>query len=504
MHRGGRNRRRTTLGVAVLVSLALVAAACSDGDSDASVTAAPTDDGAGSTTTTTFRTVDDVETEVSDEFAALDLQGRIDAFLDQPNSARAGAVAEAMAADGDPRWGPWLLDLLRLGPSNVTDEQVAQAMADISGIERTSEQFITEDYRVYGQWVYDQAIDPGEGYRTWKEGLYGPIDDEYPALLASVGDDLLLSRIQWGGVPRGGIPELNQPERVAASAADWMEPQEVVFGAVIEGEAVAYPFRILGHHELANDTVAGVPIALVFCTLCRTALLFDRRVEGQVLDFQTSGLLESSNKIMVDNQTDTLWSHLEATGIGGPLDGVVLDQFALETTTWEAWTEAHPDTEVLAIPGPIFSDIPEQPPIVYDYEADSAYRFYYDDPEVWFPILDTPTDEIALKQNVVGLDLGGEQLAITVDGIVEAGPRVFEVGDRTVAVVPTSAAGVRVYDAAGTGLVAGDVPELTGSDTDTATLVDGTVLARLVVEQGLWFAWFGNHPETDWWPRAGS
>ena len=55
-----------------------------------------------------------------------------------------------MAADGDLRWGPWLLDLLRLGPSNITDEHVAEALAVLSGIERSPDAFITEDYRVYG------------------------------------------------------------------------------------------------------------------------------------------------------------------------------------------------------------------------------------------------------------------------------------------------------------------------------------------------------------------
>ncbi|MEM8922049.1 MAG: DUF3179 domain-containing (seleno)protein [Actinomycetota bacterium] len=490
----------------LLLFVAMVAAACTDSTADTEAATgeeASTDAEVEATTTSaTFRTVPSVEQEAPAAFVDLELDEKIEAFLEGPNSALASNIAADMALDGDPRWGPWLIDLLRLGPSNITDEQVAGALALISGIERTPDQFLNEDYRIYGQWVYDQAIEPGDGYRTWKTALYSPIDDDFPALLESVPDDLLLSRIQWGGVPRGGIPELNDPERVAAGDADWMEPDEVVFGAVIDGEAVAYPFRILGHHELANDTIAGTPVSVVFCTLCRTALLFDRRVDGQVLDFQTSGLLVNSNKIMVDVQTDTLWSHLEATGIGGPLEGVVLDQFPLETTTWEAWTEANPDTEVLAIPGAIFRDNPEQPPIVYAYEADSAYRFYYDDPEVWFPILDTPTDDIELKQEVIGLDVGGEQLAVTVAGVVEAGPTAFTVGDRTLLVVPTSEAGARVYDATDAGLADGDRPRGVEADQEAATLSDGTRLPRLVAEQGLWFAWFGNHPETDWWPRG--
>ncbi len=99
------------------------------------------------------------------------------------------------------------------------------------------------------------------------------------------------------------------------------------------------------------------------------------RVDGQVLDFETSGMLTNSNKIMIDVQTDTLWSHLEGTGTAGPLEGVELEQFPVETTTWAEWVDAHPDTETLTIPDPIFSDNPEQGAIAYDYDADSLDAF---------------------------------------------------------------------------------------------------------------------------------
>jgi hypothetical protein len=500
------------------MALTIMASACGQSGSDGAE--APGSDNAdvpgagdGTEATTTLRTVPGADGEAPEAFVELPLEEKIEVFLETPSSSLASNIAAEMGLDGDLRWGPWLLDLLRLGPSNTTDEQVAGALSLLSGIPRDDRQSVIVDYRVFGRWVYDQAIDPGPGYREWKTSLYEPIDDDYQALLGSVDDDLVLSRIQWGGVPRGGIPELNHPERVSGAAADWMVDDEVVFGAIVDGLPVAYPFRILGHHELANDTIGDTPVALVFCTLCRTALLFDRRVEGQTLDLQTSGLLINSNKIMVDTQTDTLWHHLEAVGIGGALGGVELDQLALETTTWGRWIEAHPETEVLAIPDPIFRDNPEQPPIAYDYEPDSPYRFYYDDPEVWFPILDTPTDDIELKSAVVGVDLGGAALAVAVDAIATSGPRVFEVGDGAIVVLPIGATGARVYDATGTGLTDGATPEVIEADEETAVVAVGTgggsseagevVLSRLIANQGLWFAWFGSHPDTDWWPRSG-
>ena len=488
---------RTIRLASPLLALTVLAVACTNDTSDGGVDAAAED---GSSTTATFRTAPTTDETAPEAFVELELEEKIEQFLEQPNSTLASNIAADMGLSGDPRWGPWLLDLLRLGPSNLTDEQVAGALSLISGVDRGENPGITTDYRIFGRWVYDQAIDPGPGYREWKLSLYSPIDDDFERLLSSVDDDLELSRIQWGGVPRGGIPELNDPARVTPQVADWMVSDEIVFGAVIDGEAVAYPFRILGHHELANDTIAGVPISVIFCTLCRTALLFDRRVDGQVLDFQTSGLLTNSNKIMVDIQTDTLWSHLDGVGIGGPLDGVELTQFPLETTTWGEWLEDHPDTTVLDIPSPIFFEHPEQAPIAYPYEPNSPYQGYYDNPEVWFPILDTPTGDIELKEEVLGLAVGDDRLAVSVPAVIDGGARVFVVGGEPRLVVPNSA-GARVYDGAGTELADGDQPEVT-SDDDRAVLADGTELPRLPVNQGLWFAWFGNNPTTDWWPRG--
>lgn len=416
---------------------------------------------------------------------AASLQESIEAFVEQPSSDLGSSIAAGMVADGDRRWGPWLLDLLRLGPSTGTDRDAAVGLAVLSGIDRPDGQRIIDDYRIYGQWVYDEAVDPGPGYREWKIGLYSVIDDSYEELLRSVDDDVLLSRIQWGGVARGGIPELDHPVRLPAAEASWMTDDEIVFGVVIDGVAVAYPFRILGHHELANDTVGGTPVAVVFCTLCRTASLFDRRVGAQALGFQTSGLVLSSNKVMVDIETDTLWSHLGAVGIGGRHDGVELRTLPLETVTWAQWRSEHPGTEVLDLPAPIFGAEPEQPPIAYDYEPDAPYRFYYENPDVWFPILDTPTDGLEVKDEVFGLQLDGETLAVQLEALGRAGPSVFELGGRVVLLVP-GPVGARAYDAEAAGLSAGPVAATVRSDGAGAAVGNGIELPRLPGRQGFW------------------
>lgn len=481
-----------TRPAAGLLALALVAAACSSAD--------PTGDGAaavGDSTTTAFPEPEVPAGGPGAEFLALPLEGQVDEFLAEPNSVKGAAVAQAMGDTGAIRWGPWLLDLYRLGRSTRIDDAVVESFTALSGVEAEGNR--TADYRNFGNWVYRESVDPGPGYRQWKLGLYGSIDEEFAELLSGIPDDVLLSQIQWGGVPRGGIPELNDPERVAASEATWMVDDESVLGVVVDGVAVAYPLRIMGHHELANDVIAGRPVSMIYCTLCRSGLLFDRRVGDQVLDFQTSGLLIESNKIMVDVQTDTLWRHQTGVGLAGELEGVELEQFPVTTTSWAEWIEEQPDSEVLAIPEPIFSDDPLRPPIVYDYEPGEAYRYYYEDPDVWFPVFDTP-DVFALKDEVIGLSDGDDDIAVLVSAVAEAGPQVLEVGERLVAVVPT-AGGARVYDVSGSALTEGPIAEPVDDNNAALTLADGTSWDRLVAPQLFWFAWFGQHPDTRWWPR---
>lgn len=493
---------RPTRLLALVVVAGLLAAACGSSDADSTLpSGAAGESGDDDTATESTEAIEEpVVADASDEFLALSLEEKISDFLEAPNSSKGALVAQAMGQSGDPRYGAWLLDLYRLGRSTRIDTAAAEAFAELSGIPIVGQR--TDDYRNYGNWVYNGGVDPGDGYRDWKLGVYGSIDQEFADLLAGTPDDVLLSQIQWGGVTRGGIPELNQPERVPASVADWMIEDELILGVVVAGLAVAYPIRILGHHELANDEIAGVPVSMVYCTLCRSGVLFDRRVGQQLLEFQTSGLLVESNKIMVDLQTDTLWRHQTGIGLAGPLEGEVLEQFPVLTTSWGEWIAEHPDSEVLAIPAPIFPDAatsPEQPAIAYSYKPGEAYRFYYEDPDVWFPVFDTP-EVFELKESVLGISDGTTELAVQVAALAESGPQVFVVGVRTVAAVPTSS-GALVYDLAGSGLAAGPLAGLVDSTSEELRLDDGSSWPRVAISQLFWFAWFGEHPTTAWWPQ---
>lgn len=386
-------------------------------------------------------------------------------FLAEQTVDNAQAFVDAVAANGDERWVPWLVDLLRINVSNLVSTSIGTTLESIVGVPST---YRIPDLIAYGGWAQDNELDGGEGYVEFKATLYERIDDDFGPLLRSVVDPVEVAAIQWGGVPLGGIPELNDPGRVPAADADWMIDDEVVLGVVINGEAVAYPLRILGWHELANDTVGGVDIAIVYCTLCRSALVFDRDVAGQRLDFQTSGLLLNSNKIMYDVQTGSLWHHLRGLAIGGELAGTELTMRAVNHLRWSDWVAEYPDSEVLELPAPVFFDDPERPPMGYDYRPGEAYRSYYDNPDVWFPVFDTPPT-FAMKTEVVGIERNGDSVAFDVEAFNEIGEiDRIDVGGEVLTIEPTGV-GVRVFDSAG---------------------------SRVLHEQSFWFAWHANHPQT--------
>lgn len=393
------------------------------------------------------------------------LQDRVTEFLAVPSREHAKSLVRVLAASNDEDHVVWLVDLLRFDVSTSVSREIGVALEEITGIESTSR---IPNLVTYGSWAQSRALDGGDGYRDFKSSLYSRINPEFGPLLESVADPVELAGIQFGGVPLGGIPELNDPERVPAAAADWMVDDEIVLGVISNGEAVAYPLRILAHHEVANDTIGGDQLAIVYCTLCRSALVFERAVAGRTLTFLTSGLLLNSNKIMYDVETGSLWHHLRGLAIGGDLVGTELQLRSVNHMRWSDWVAENPDTSVLTLPKATFFDDPERPPLAFDYRPGEAYRSYYQDEDLWFPVLDTP-ETFALKTEVVGITRNGDSVAFDVAAFNAMGGSVqIEVGGDTLTVEQTGA-GVRVFDPAG---------------------------ERVLTEQSFWFAWYGNHPDT--------
>ena len=158
-----------------------------------------------------------------------------------------------------------------------------------------------------------------------------------------------ITEITSGGPPRDGIPSIDVPRHVTTEeAAGWLDPGEPVIAVEIGGVARAYPLQILIWHEIANDELGGVPVSVTFCPLCNSAIVFDRRFGGDILDFGTTGRLRMSDLVMYDRQTETWWQQLTGTGLIGTHAGAELVRLPANIVAWEEFRSAFPDATVLS------------------------------------------------------------------------------------------------------------------------------------------------------------
>ncbi len=156
-----------------------------------------------------------------------------------------------------------------------------------------------------------------------------------------------LNEIMSGGPPRDGIPPIDDPRFVPVDQVTDIADSEPVVGLILNGDARAYPLRVLIWHEIANDTVGGRPVVVTYCPLCNTALVFDRRVDGQVLDFGTTGRLRKSDLVMYDRQTESWWQQFVGEALIGELTGTRLDIIPARLESFANFKQRAPDGQVL-------------------------------------------------------------------------------------------------------------------------------------------------------------
>ncbi|MGQ0561618.1 MAG: DUF3179 domain-containing protein [Gemmatimonadota bacterium] len=158
-----------------------------------------------------------------------------------------------------------------------------------------------------------------------------------------------LEEIVSGGPPKDGIPAIDRPrfESVAA-ARKWLPDREPVIVVEYGGEGRAYPYRILMWHEIVNDRIGDLPVAVTYCPLCNTALVFDRRVGTRVLDFGTTGRLRHSDLVMYDRQTESWWQQATGEAIVGALSGSELKPLPSQTISWAEFRRVFPKGQVLS------------------------------------------------------------------------------------------------------------------------------------------------------------
>ncbi|MBV6657640.1 MAG: DUF3179 domain-containing protein [Devosiaceae bacterium] len=367
-------------------------------------------------------------------------------------------------------------------------------------LEKRSGESLGTDFHDWFQWLWNQPEAITADFDGFKSLLYRVVDPRFERYFAGRQQtaEIRLDEIRWGGVVQDGIPPLRSPLMMPAAEADYLDDSNIVFGLEINGDARAYPKRILAWHEMFTDTVGGVEVAGVYCTLCGTVIPYVTRVDGQSYTLGTSGFLYRSNKLMYDAATQSLWSTMRGVPVVGPLvgQGVVLPSLAIVTTTWGDWKRRHPDTTVLSL----------ETGHRRDYGEGVAYRRYFATDDLMFntPFAD---DRLANKQEVLGLRFAGapeDQLAIDT-AFLAANPVYRDaVGFQPVAILTDTSGANRVYDPAGVTLTDYDGEALATDSEGTAWQVaeealiapDGRRLERLPAHRAFWFGWHAAFPQT--------
>jgi hypothetical protein len=211
-----------------------------------------------------------------------------------------------------------------------------------------------------------------------------------------------LTEFSGGGPGRDGIPAIDRPRFTAVDDVDFLEPREPVIALDIDGDVRAYPIQILVWHEIVNDEVGGVPVVVTFCPLCNTAVVLDRRVEGETLDFGTTGNLRNSDLVMYDRQTESWWQQFGGRGVVGRHAGAVLVRIPARIVAWSEFRSQAAHGKVLSRATGYSRPYGENPYVGYD-DVDSS------------PLFATRGDgdrRLPPKERVVFLERDGEAVAV--------------------------------------------------------------------------------------------
>jgi Protein of unknown function (DUF3179) len=153
-----------------------------------------------------------------------------------------------------------------------------------------------------------------------------------------------------GGPPKEGIPAIDNPSFKPVSEIRSLAPRAAVISVAIGDDARAYPLRIMIWHEIVNDTVGGVPIAVTWCPLCNSSVVFDRRIGGRTLSFGTTGKLRNSDLVMYDRETESWWQQFGGECIVGALLGAELKLVSMRVESSERFAARFPHGRVLLPP----------------------------------------------------------------------------------------------------------------------------------------------------------
>ena len=385
---------------------------------------------------------------------------------------------------------PFLLDSLAL----ISRQDPRQAVL-WKLLRNKTGQSMPRDGPTWQKWMWKQEFSMHPDYPEFRAAVYSSIDRRFRWwFFHGMPHTIRVDEILWGGVKVDGIPPLENADVIPAAEADYLGKRNIVFGVYVNGVARAYPQRILAWHEMANDTIGGLGVTLVYCTLCGSAILYDQQIEQRRFVFGTSGFLYRSNKLMYDRETKSLWSALEGRPVTGQLagSGLELERLPIVTTTWEEWRRRHPDTVVLSL----------ETGHRRDYGEGVAYRDYFATDRLMFPV-PFQDDRLRNKQEILALILNRDPTAFDTK-FLRKNPLYHDtVGNRAVVILTDKSGAHRVYDAVGLQFEKWDgrsnlVDVRGGRWRVTEEAIqgpEGGKRERLAAHRAFWFGWRAQFPE---------
>lgn len=269
-----------------------------------------------------------------------------------------------------------------------------------------------------------------------------------------------LKDIHAGGPPKDGIPALTNPKTVAATQARFLQAGDRVVGVKIGEHARAYPIRVLNWHEVINDTLGTTPIAVIYCPLCDSVSVVDRRIsKDKTIEFGISGLLLNSNVLLYDRTDQVLWSQVGLSAVSGPHAGKSLVHLPWEIVTFGEWRKAHPKGTVVTLNTGHRRDYQRNP-----------YADYFATDRLRFPVARLD-DRLPPKTRVVGIRLGAVTRAYPIERVAGTVKH-------------------RVEDEIGGKLL------VLEADATAATIRLIQMPEGAQVVYTFWFAWAAFHPQT--------
>lgn len=266
-------------------------------------------------------------------------------------------------------------------------------------------------------------------------------------------------KILSGGPPMDGIPSIDNPKFVSVKEAEeWIRDDELVLVMTYKGVERVYPLQIMVWHEIVNDVIADDPILITYCPLCGSGIAYERKIDGEEVEFGTSGKLYNSNLVMYDRKTESYWTQIEGLAVVGELTGRKLKPISVDTVVWRDWKEEHPDAEVLS----------QDTGFSRSYGRD-PYGTYYENSFLFFPV-ENEEGNVHPKTVIFGIEVSGVYKAYKEIDLEKLGIIEDVVGGTNIKVERDKTGIVKVTNL--------DIGE------------------EIVKERDFWFAWYAFHPET--------